>query len=157
MDLSLFASAFDSPNQSLRCWNCKFCETANRDLKLTKVCVFYIQFDTCRYLNSPTRRLSVYLSTVNLAKCSRYIYIYLFLWDCLCIFISIYIYKKSAIHDLPLSQSVNFDSTIILKFKFLKTKSTCKIELLKYKLLLSRYLSESYLYVQWDTKNHMCM
>lgn len=59
-----------------------------------------------------------------------------------------YIYKKSAIHDLPLSQSVNFDSTIILKFKFLKTKSTCKIKLLKYKLLLSRYLSESYLYVQ---------
>lgn len=58
-----------------------------------------------------------------------------------------YIYKKSAIHDLPLSQSVNVDSTIILKFKFLKTKSTCKIKLLKYKLLLSRYLSESYIYM----------
>lgn len=91
--------------------------------------------DLCLLINSKSCQMfKVYLHILVPLRLPMHIYFY--------------IYKKSAIHDLPLSQSVNFDSTIILKFKFLKTKSTCKIELLKYKLLLSRYLSESYLYVQ---------
>lgn len=102
------------------------------------------QEDLCLLINSKSCQMfKVYLHILVPLRLPMHIYFY--------------IYKKSAIHDLPLSQSVNFDSTIILKLKFLKTKYTCKIKLLKYKLLLSRYLSESYLYVEWDTKNHMCM